>query len=264
MPSASEDPTELEEENRDYGVTVLVLSDAVVVAITPDGPASSIMGQYDLLGFALSEITTAQARCVHRGIFLRGGISHGSFFYENNILISPALACAYELETKYAHDPIIILRQSTLDAIKKVPRMGSGPWGDDPTSEHFKLLNRRYEAEPLYFLDYLKIAGTEQGLRWSPEGHAKYEAARASRDHTEAQNQFNQAAWKAQALYFEHHKNQLIHAYRASSEEKIRKKYRWLMTYHNESVPGTTSPFENASIDLGQFQPNESTPDTHA
>src|SRR5205814_2126885 len=87
---ASEDPDHQLENNADYGRRVIAVSDSIVVAITPNCPMCPIMGGYDLLGYALFELIVAQARCACQGIFVRGGMSHGLFFFENDVLLSPA------------------------------------------------------------------------------------------------------------------------------------------------------------------------------
>src|SRR5207302_236985 len=95
--------------NADYGRRVIALSDSIIVAVTPSCPMRPIMGGYDLLGYALFELIVAQARCACQGIFMRGGISHGSFFFENDVLLSPAEARAYDLETNNAEYPVIVV-----------------------------------------------------------------------------------------------------------------------------------------------------------
>jgi len=104
------------ENNAEYGRRVLALSDSIVVAITPNCPMQPLMGGYELLGCALYELIIAQGQCACQGIFVRGGVSHGPFFFENDVLISPAQARAYDLETNAAEFPIIVVTESTRQA----------------------------------------------------------------------------------------------------------------------------------------------------
>lgn len=79
-PSAGDNPDEQEGVNSDHGKKVIAFSDGVVVAITSNCKAGPIMMPYDLFMMEIWTIIIAQARCVAKGIFLRGGIGRGTFF----------------------------------------------------------------------------------------------------------------------------------------------------------------------------------------
>ncbi len=122
-PSATDDPEEQSGLDSQYGRRVIALSDAVVVVITPNCPAVPLIGEYDLLGFGIYELMLAQACCaVSHGIFVRGGVSYGPFFFQDDVLLSPALANAYELESKHVEYPLIVLPESTRQAILNAPK----------------------------------------------------------------------------------------------------------------------------------------------
>jgi hypothetical protein len=119
--SAADDPEEQTEVNSTYGRRVIALSDAVVVVITPNCPSGEMMGNYDHLGMAVFELIEAQARCVAaHGIFVRGGLSHGPFFFEDDILLSPALAKAYEHGWSFEFYPLENVGEALLDNLEKV------------------------------------------------------------------------------------------------------------------------------------------------
>ncbi len=257
-PSASSEPARQTENNSEYGRRVLALSDAVVVAITPTCPMQPLMGGYDLLGFALFELIVAQARCACQGIFVRGGISHGSFFFENDVLLSPALARAYELESKHAEYPLIVIPQSTRDAVLDTPKMGSYAPGADPTPPYFiKHGKRKLRNEPLFYLDYMGVMLQEDHRGWLPEDRKKYLAARRRGDDERAQELLNLCARKDAAYFLEWHRKKLEQAYKATNSERVRKKYRWLMAYHNRSFPHSIGYVRDQVIDLTKFQPSK-------
>jgi hypothetical protein len=253
---ACDEPKEQSENNADYGRRVIALSDSIVVAITPKCAMQPLMGGYDLLGFALFELIVAQARCALHGVFVRGGLSHGPFFFENDVLISPAQARAYDLETNYAEYPLIVVPESTRLAVLKVPKMGSCAPEADPTPRYFiKYGRRQWKGEQLYYLDYMGVMLEEDHRGWSPEDRKEYLAARKSGDDHLAQELLNRRAKKDAAYFLHWHRRRLEEAYAATSSEKVRKKYRWLMKYHNRSFRNDVEYLRDEVIDLSKFQP---------
>ena len=257
--NSSEDQTEL---NRAYGRRVIALSDAVVVAITPRCEMTSMMGAYDVLGLAILDLLSAQAYCVSKGIFLRGGVSHGPFCYENDILLSPAMARAYELESNCAEYPVIVVPDSTRLAIFGVPKKGSYASGADPTPGYFVRHDRawtrndpNWKGEDLYYLDYLSVVRDDTDIGWQGDDYKKYRAAKEADNGKRAQALFDRRILKSVAYGFRMHKNRLIAAYNANPDERVRKKYRWLMEYHNRSFRHDLPHVRKEIIDLGRFQP---------
>lgn len=245
--------------NVEYGRKVLALSDAVVVAITPNCPAGPMMGGYDLLGLALFDILTAQARCACRGIFLRGGISHGSFFYDEqkDILLSSALVRAYELESKYADYPIIIVPDSTRHAIFNVPKKGYYAPGADPTPTYFAKHDRPWKTknnEPLYFLNYVGAMLNEQHQGWDPKDKRKYLEAHERFDSKRAQELIDRMAMKNAAYFLKWHRRRIVEAYTVATAESVRRKYRWLMNYHNRSFRRDLPYIGQQAFDMRKFR----------
>lgn len=257
MLSAADDPEEQAELNANYGRRVIALSDAVVVVITPKSPSASIMGTYDHLGFALFELIVSQARCaVSHGIFVRGGVSHGSFFFEDDVMLSPALARAYDLESNYAKEPIIVVPEPTRNAVLGVPKKGHYAPGADPTPNYFaRLGNRKWRDEPLYFLDYAPVMLSEDHRGWLPEDHKDYLDAKKKGDHERAQAALNRRGLKDAAFFLKGHRKRLEDAYNATNSERVKEKYRWLMKYHNRSFRHEVDYVRDEVIDLSKYQP---------
>jgi len=92
---------------------VLALSDALVIATALDSPLSETMGVYDNWCDEVHTIGINQAICAANGVFLRGGLSKGQFFFEDDILVSAAMAKAYEIESKIANWPVICVDEAT-------------------------------------------------------------------------------------------------------------------------------------------------------
>ena len=202
-PSAAERPESQSEVNRRYGKRVIALSDAVLVAINFQGGDQHLLHAADLVGWAIYELAQAQYDCVlSHGIFLRGGIGVGPFFFENDILVSPALVDAHTLESKYAVAPVIILTQTTVEWIKTT----AGPDVSVPHWQNvfFRPLPTTVDGELLFALDYLRIALTDD------EPH----------------------------IIFGAHREKIAAAYSATTDEGVRGKYQTLMRYHNETIEG--------------------------
>ncbi len=59
----------------------------------------------------LSEIRTLINECTLHGLFLRGGVTIGRLYHNNNIIFGPAMNCAYKLESEFAVYPRILLSE---------------------------------------------------------------------------------------------------------------------------------------------------------
>lgn len=253
--SAAEDADEQRDLNTMYGRRVLALSDAIVVAITPNAPVRFAMDHYDLLGFAMYEIILAQTRCVGHGIFLRGGISHGSFFFEDDVLLSPALVRAYEIESRYADYPVIVVPKSTRDAVCRIPGQ-STPYarGADPTPTYFiRHGHRQWRGEPLYYLDYAGLMVNEDHRGLYGRERQKYIDAKRKGDSAKAQAALNRSGLKDSAYFLRGHRKAIEHAFIQNRSSAVRRKYRWLARYHNRCFPHGAKYCKREVIDLSKF-----------
>lgn len=253
--SAADDPAQMENIHRIYGKRVLALSDAVVVAITPDSRGASLLTPYDFLGFALYELSLAQMRCVvNHGIFLRGGISHGSFFFENDVLISPALSRAYQLENKHAEYPVIAMSEETRRAILAVPQQGSYGSGTARMESYFARHGRRvWRGKPLYFLDYLGATWHDADPRMTSSERERARAAKEAHNSKLAQRLFDRSYQRGEGDMLLAHRKAIESAYRNASTNRVKRKYRWLMRYHNRCFPHHAPFLRKGVIDLSRF-----------
>jgi hypothetical protein len=255
-PSASDRPEEQSRFNLDEGRRVIALSDAVVVVISPDRRALASFGRYDLFGLAIYQLLLAQARClVSHGIFVRGGVSHGPFYFEDDILLSPALVRAYELESKCAEYPPIVIPESTRETIIRDPTSSGYGSEEELNLGYFaKDGRKRWRGEQLYFLDYVRVMVEVEHRGWLPQDHKDYLDAKKRRDYKTAEAIRYRRDLKDAAYFLEGHRMSLENAYRATESEHIRKKYRWLMRYHNASFRRDLDYLRDQVIDLLQFQ----------
>ena len=230
LPSAGENELELAAQNRDYGKQVLALSDSIVIAVDPASYAANARNPFDILCLELIWVLHAQMQLVAKGIFLRGGISHGKFFSQDNLLISPALVRAHELESKIAKHPRILIGQSTLDWLRGL--RGHGYHAADPTVNYLRpVLDLPAGAEPAYMLDYLPEHAREFGqTRWvDPKDHRRFVAAPDGW----ARQAILEEKWrKGRQLVIRVHRQKVERAFRRA-DDKVRPKYAWLLNYHN-------------------------------
>jgi hypothetical protein len=250
--SASDEPESRAETNEIQGRTVLALSDGLVVTAGLSKKALSLASPYDLLMKFISDIVMAQAGCVLEGIFLRGGISIGPFHFENDILLSPALVRSYKLESERAIYPVIVIPYETVSQLKTLPGVEAYGKGANPFS-YFRSFKsqRRSKGEQLYFLDYLRYIA-DAGSLDSVEDRDAY--LDKSKSPEERQRILDRSIQKSVMKMLLEHRKQVIAAYRGTSTEKVKKKYRWLAKYHNDTLANLNAAYSPAWIDLNQLK----------
>ncbi len=235
MPTAGNEGAELTSLNHSYGKIVLALSDSIVVAVDPESEAARVRNPYDVLCLELLYVLHAQMRLLADGIFLRGGISHGKFFYQDELLISPALVRAHRIETKVACHPRILIGQSTLDWIRT--KRGAPLLENDATRNYLRPLDEKFPqgTEPMLMLDYLPEYAREFQERWvDPADHQRYSRARSAAVRTK----ILETKWrKASQMVFKVHREKAEWAYRRSKPgSPVRAKYEWVLKYHNQAA----------------------------
>lgn len=130
------------ELNAGMGKRVVALSDGLVIALNleDDSPSAQVSHLYDRIGFFLEELRFAQARCASMGNFVRGGVDLGYFWFEDDIMLSPALVEAYEMESKknLAKNPVIILKRDFSEAVRDLKTKAGHSKKSDPMHGLFR------------------------------------------------------------------------------------------------------------------------------
>ncbi len=255
-PTASDDPDELLEGHASYGRAVFALSDGLIITASHDkAKAKGIVSDYDLTISLLGDLILAQADCALDGIFVRGGISIGPFYFDNNTLLSPALVRAYELESKKAVYPIIIISAKDVEELRKKKGYKNYAAVYEPSQYDLRsFISPKQEAgEEFFHLDYLNLVTNLDTHGLSGRQHAEWNSGKYSpeeRDHLFSLYK-NRNALNAMVK----HKDALIKAYERGDDKKVRAKYHWLMEYHNLAVRERLSFYpERAMIDLSHYQ----------
>lgn len=118
--TASAEPDQ-KELNLAHGKRIVALSDGLVIALNleNDVPVAAVSSLHERIGFFLESLRLAQARLAYAGDYLRGGIAMGYFWFDDDILLSPGLVEAYQMESKKAKNPAIIIPRELADAVQR-------------------------------------------------------------------------------------------------------------------------------------------------
>lgn len=125
----SSDENELSADNKAY-----LFSDCVVRV--QDCP---LEGGEAVFLLEVTRLMAAQRALIGEGIFIRGGITYGDIFYNQDTIFGPAMIEAYDLESKEAIFPRLIVGQNFKKAFEKDfdTLAGSGFVKKDGNGIHF-------------------------------------------------------------------------------------------------------------------------------
>ena len=197
-------------------------SDAVIRVAAFDRKANPQFGtrpNTDALFYELDDLLRAQVSLVEQGILVRGGISIGEVYIDrqgNNPIFGPGLVRAYELESKEAIFPRLVIDDKLLDdklleEFKNNPKLTQFGADDYAARELFSFL--RTGDDGIVFLDYVKAA------QENCKDFAGY-------------------------LQFLGHHAQLIKANLENGRDrKVRRKFIWLQRYHNDVIKNWIEEF---------------------
>lgn len=170
------------------------------------------------------------------GIYLRGGISYGSFYSDENIIFSIALVKAYEIESKKAVFPRIVLDNRLNDQLKKL---------DKKLCEQFDFYNLLYlDGEETIFLCPFSASDNMAGM-----------LGEAFSDPENPMFKLIEMLPETVKSIILNPKEALLNSYKiivedatlksleSSYSEKVRKKYRWLLEFYYWKYDSQSSEF---------------------
>lgn len=150
------------------------------------------------LGFLFNRFSAYQLALALKGFFVRGAISVGDFYINENIVFGPALIEAYNLENQKASDPRIILSDDAKILVKQ--HLSYYKDGDGPQK---RILLE--DSDGQWFINYL----------YSLIEYGEYAGMQSAFD------------------YLVQHKEQVIKKLEQfSNEPAILRKYIWIANYH--------------------------------
>lgn len=183
----------------------LVVSDAVIRGKGLEKNFGEAILQTELVSLVLIQI-----RLVYNGIFIRGGVAIGYAYISPGRFFGPAYQEAYELESKTADYPRIVLADDVVDTFDENETILGGSGHGQAREELRQLITKREDG--VWFLDYL----------------------RASESECDDEYQF---------LAFIARHRDLIKANlsKFAACPSVLRKYEWLKSYHNDFVAGLNS-----------------------
>lgn len=164
----------------------------------------------------LIDLLHAQGDLVNKGILLRGGVAFGKIFLSGTKLFGPALIDAYELESKYAQYPRIVVSPKLIQELKINELLRSDHHDLDEELKYIKALLRQSD-DGIWFIDYLKaIEGEMDNEALYPE-------------------------------YIINHRQLIVkNASKFNYLNKVLAKYIWLANYHNQIISGLSQEWFDA------------------
>lgn len=209
---------------------VVAFSDCLIVAVNVDSHMKMLMGSFDALGDELLGFAYAQAECVARGYFISGGIDLGAWYYRDQIMISPAMVCAYEIQDKLWHPVLAVTDKLHEFFFNHAERKQYSPRAD-PTKFMFRELTDK--GHTMRFLDYLELC-----LR-SEIGWVANDAIRKEHDATRNPELRFEIIERGRALKRENFMKghaASISKGATTCPERAKRKYKFLEAYHNQVV----------------------------
>jgi hypothetical protein len=229
---------------KSIGKTVQVFSDCVVISLSLESEIADNIGTFDPFLAELHHFGLCQMTCVCNDIFIRGGISIGYWYYENNILISPALLDAYDLEREVSVYPVLTISRDAFNLFKNHPHRNY--YSED--IEPIKRLFRKYKATSgrfFYCLDYLGIGYSGAADWYTNDDLRKY---RAERNGDKKHEILSESYKKNQKHYLLGHKNAILRAIKTFKDQKVLNKYLWLVKFHNNFFKQIEPYFRDVKI----------------
>lgn len=125
---------------------ITTFSDNIVISYPADGK--------DSLYYILIDLIHLQLELLQLGVLVRGGIAKGKVRHTKEMVFGPAMVAAYELESKYAVYPRIIVEKETVDWEKDNYRKQL--YGASYDISDLDSLIERDKYNDIYYIDILK------------------------------------------------------------------------------------------------------------
>lgn len=224
---------------------VLAFSDCVVVSLSVDSPIARLQGVFDTWLGELNLFAYSQWTCVHRNTFLRGGVAHGWWYYNENRLVSSAMVKSYQLE-KRVNAPIIALTDDLYKLLSESKARSCYSKSADPIDYLFRRYVNPETKEQFWFLDYISICVNDMDWQIDDEIRLKYKntpiGGRAA---------VMGEGWQANVTRgLKHHGEVIVEGYNSSLNERDKDKYKWLANYQNEVIEEYGHLFNECRVDL--------------
>jgi len=114
-------------------------------------------------GLLFSEVLTIVHACLemaNRGVPVRGGLTLGDAYFSGSTMFGPAMVRAYELESRLAVYPRVIIDPQLIDALGREPLLKKDTHSVSEEADYLRKL-LRLDSDGLWFVDFLYAARNE-------------------------------------------------------------------------------------------------------
>jgi len=152
-------------------------------------------------GFIILQMMIYQARLAMEGLFVRGGVSIGDLFIDDNTVFGPSLIQAYRIESQIAQEPRILLSDEVFEILKSQMEYYKHQF-DSPQNNHILI-----DSDGKPFVNYLAVL---------------FEDSDSTEDYV--------TPWNWLKVHKKHIEQNLVDY---QDNPYVWSKYKWLAEYHN-------------------------------
>jgi hypothetical protein len=134
---------DIDKPDKARGRAATQFSDSIVISF-PKGETSEVF-------YSVHELLLIQMSLVENGMLCRGAVVDGKVLHTEKMIFGPALVEAYELESKAAVFPRIVLSDSLLDIARSAHAHHHSP--EDEVRSIMSMLTR--DTDGMWYIDYL-------------------------------------------------------------------------------------------------------------
>lgn len=207
--------------------TVLAFSDCVVVNIPLESESTKYSGTFDPVMSELAGFAYAQGNCVQDSLFIRGGLELGWWYQEGHTLISQSMVGAVKREES-ACVPVIALCEEIYNYLSGHNHRNFYSEDYDPIRGMF----RKYcsDKEEFFYIDYISIC--IEALDWHRSKKQMSAYRKASPDE---KDEIMASGYRENVdIWLSNHARNIESAANLSPNDKVKNKYIWLASYHND------------------------------
>jgi len=207
--------------------TVLAFSDCVVVNIPLESESTKYSGTFDPVMSELAGFAYAQGNCVQDSLFIRGGLELGWWYQEGHTLISQSMVGAVKREES-ACVPVIALCEEIYNYLSGHGHRNFYSEDYDPIRGMF----RKYcsDKEEFFYIDYISIC--VEALDWHRSKKQMSAYRKASPDE---KDEIIASGYRENVdIWLSNHARNIESAANLSPNDKVKDKYIWLASYHND------------------------------
>lgn len=124
----------------------------LVVRVLPINTDANRQVRLGLVFHEIFDLCHLQVNLVNRGVLVRGALTLGFITFRDGLIFGPALARAYDIESRIAKYPRLVVDEVVVEGLKQIPALRAHSFKEE--MEYLKGTLRR-DSDGALFLDYL-------------------------------------------------------------------------------------------------------------